>query len=86
MILIECTKCGSNELFEEVGYVVCAYCRLRFVRQPGDVPTTETVITLDHDIENLLERCRNDLSSRRRLANLILDIDPTNVEAKRFLQ
>lgn len=86
MKLIECTKCGSNELFEENGYAICAYCRLKFVPSRDDLPATETVISVFDDVQQLLLRCKNEPDSRRRLAGLILDIDPTNKEAQRYLR
>ena len=85
MKLVECTKCGSNELLEESGYVVCAYCRLKFVPSADDRPTTGAAISVYDDIRDLLEKCRNDPANRRRYANLILDLDPSNSEAMRYL-
>lgn len=38
MKLVVCTKCGSNELHEEQRYVICAYCRIRFVPSADEVP------------------------------------------------
>lgn len=86
MRLVECTKCGSNELFQESGYVVCAYCRLKFVPNASDLPNSSTAISVYDDIRALLEKCKNDPSNRRRYANLILDLDPTNSDAMQYLQ
>jgi len=86
MILVACTSCGSKELFEEHGYAVCAYCRSRFSRQPEDVPARQAVIDVSADVQALLQRCREDPTNRRRLASLVLDIDPTNPEAMRYLR
>ena len=86
MKLVECTKCGSNELFDENGYVVCAYCRLKFVPSEEDKPKSGAVISVYDDIQYLLEKCRSDSANRRRYANLILDIDPTNFDAMKFLR
>ena len=86
MKLVKCTKCGSNELFEESGYVVCVYCRLKFVPSTGDRPKSESTISVYQDIHELLEKCRSDSSNSRRYANLILDIDPTNVEVLQYLR
>lgn len=85
MKLVECTKCGSNELFEESGYVVCAYCRLKFVPSANDLPKSDTAISVYDDIRKLLDKCKNDASNRRRYANLVLDLDPTNAEAMQYL-
>lgn len=85
MKLVECAKCGSNELFEESGYVVCAYCRLKFVPNANDLPNSGTAISVYDDIRELLKKCKNDPSNRRRYANLVLDLDPTNAEAMQYL-
>lgn len=86
MRLVVCTRCGSRELLEEGGYVVCAYCRSRFAPQADDLPRKQTVIGLDSDIQVLLQKCKDDPANRRRYASLILDIDPTNQEATNYLR
>ncbi|GEA81954.1 hypothetical protein [Cellulomonas uda] len=86
MILVACVNCGSNDLREHGGYAVCAYCRSRFVLQPDEVPSRQTVIDVNADVQALLERCRDDPANRRRYASLVLDIDPTNPEAIRYLR
>ena len=86
MILIQCTRCGSKELFEESGYTVCAYCRSRFFPQPDEIPRRESVISVHSDIQNLLLKCREDPANRVRYASLVLDIDPTNTEAIKYLR
>lgn len=86
MKLVECSNCGSNELFEENGFAVCAFCRLKFVPGAGDRPNSGAAISVYDDIQELLGKCRSDPANRRRYANLILDLDPTNFEAAQFLQ
>jgi hypothetical protein len=86
MKLVECTRCGSKELFEENGYVVCEYCRSRFAPQADDVPQRETVIGVQSDLQVLLQKCKDDPANRRRYASLILDIDPTNYTAIQYLR
>jgi DNA-directed RNA polymerase subunit RPC12/RpoP len=85
MKLVECTECGSRELNEVGGYVICVYCSLKFVPNLGDLPVTQTEISVYDDIKELLEKCKNDPANRKRLASLVLDIDPTNEEAKQYL-
>lgn len=85
MKLIECKKCGSNELFDEGGHVVCAFCRLRYIPQQVDQPSPGTGISISDDIRQLLEKCETDPSNRRRYANLILDLDPSNAEVSQYL-
>jgi hypothetical protein len=46
---------------------------------------SEVNIEIDSDIQMLLMKCREDPVNARKYANLILDIDPGNLEAKRFL-
>lgn len=83
---VECTRCGSKELLEEGGYVVCAYCQSRFMPQADDLPHRGTVIDVQADIQALLQKCMDDPANRRRYASLILDIDPTNREATKYLR
>jgi len=85
MKLVECPKCGSQELIEQRGYVFCAYCRSKFIPRAEDSPPVESVIAINSDIDDLLQKCRTDPPNRRRYANLILDIDPTNHEAMKYL-
>jgi len=86
MKLLVCTACGSRELSEEDGYVLCAYCQSRFVPQADDLPQKETVIGVQSDIELLLQKCQDDPVNRVRYAGLILDIDPTNPAARDYLR
>ena len=85
MKLVSCTRCSSKDLFEEDGYVVCSYCRSRFVPHADDLLTKETVIGLHSDIESLLQKCEDDPANRGRYAALVLDIDPTNQAARKYL-
>ena len=85
MKLMQCTRCGSKELTLEDGYAVCAYCQSRFAPQAGDLPAKVTHIGLDMDIRALLQKCMDDPSNRRRYASLILDLDPTNRDAAKYL-
>lgn len=85
MKLIDCRSCGSTEFFEDDGYSICVYCQSKYVPLSGDAPAPESVIELKSDVEVLLEKCKVDPINRRRLANLILDIDPHNQEARQYL-
>ena len=42
-------------------------------------------IALEEDIAVLLKKCREDPKNARKYANLVLDIDPGNAEAKKYL-
>lgn len=85
MRLVECGKCRSNELLEEGGLIVCAYCRMKFFPGESDLSNQSSAISVFDDIRELLEKCKNDPHNSKRYANLILDLDPTNSEALRYL-
>lgn len=86
MKLINCARCGSNDLAADSGYVVCGFCRSRWALQAEELPRVETVIDMNSDIQALLHKCVMDPSNRRRYAGLILDIDPTNQQAHQYLR
>jgi hypothetical protein len=85
MRIIDCKSCGSSELYEEAGYIFCAFCRSRFVPDDGDIPKPASVIALESDVEVLLRKCVEDPSNRRRYISLILDIDPNNQQVRNYL-
>jgi len=85
MKLLECSRCGSKELSEDGDYVVCAYCQSRFMPELHERPQKETIIDLQADIQVLLKKCDEDPANRRRYASMILDIDPSNWEAMKYL-
>ena len=43
-------------------------------------------IGLDDDVAELLRKCRENPARARKYANLILDIDPDNPEALKYLK
>ncbi len=43
-------------------------------------------IALDDDVQMLLIKCHNDPTQANKYANLILDIDPNNKEAIKYLK
>jgi hypothetical protein len=86
MKLISCQRCGSNEMEEVDDFVVCTFCQSRYVPQADDRPPLDTIISLNSDLERLLEKCKIDPQNRRRYASLALDIDPSNAEARQYLQ
>lgn len=82
---MKCSGCGSSDQFLENGYLICNYCRSKNRADPRDIPQKETIISINSDIEKLIEKCKSDPDNCRRYANLILDIDPTNQEAHHYL-
>ena len=85
MKTVACKSCGANELLEDNGYYVCKYCGTKFLITEDDKPLKESVIDLNNDVERLLQRCKEEPERARKCAERILEIDPTNVEAKRIL-
>lgn len=80
-----CTNCGAPVQRVEGKYMRCDYCDSKFLIQASDMPKKSSSVALRSDIDVLLEKCRNDPRNARQYANLILDIDPTNKEARRYL-
>lgn len=85
MKLIQCERCGGNDFYNDKGYRVCKFCGARFVITMEDVGIKETTISLNSDIELLLKKCKQDPTNARRYANLVLDIDPSNQEALKYI-
>ena len=84
MKLLSCEKCGGSDFFELNGYRICRYCRSKYSLHAEDFLTQGSNIALNDDIRMLLKKCRDDPANARRYANLILDIDPSNAEAKKY--
>lgn len=82
---VKCMNCGANEWLDKNGFRVCAYCGTKFQLEAEDVSFRKSKIALNSDVERLLEKCRKNPSRARRFANLILDIDPSNEEARKYL-
>lgn len=85
MKVVECKACGSRELAEEGGIVVCTFCQSRYVPDADHATAATTVLGVASDIQALLEKCRQDPANSRRYASLVLDMDPSNAEARAYL-
>lgn len=89
MEAILCPCCCAQEFREENGFMICAYCDTKFLssslRSRGKSNAGSSQIVLQDDVQQLLEKCRTDPRNARKYANLILDIDPGNREAYRYL-
>lgn len=94
-----CSSCGASRWKEEGNYRVCLHCGTMFERvveekvryvapviQGAMVRKVNSVIAINDDVERLLQKCRKEPNNARKYANLILDIDPTNEEAKKYLR
>ena len=80
MKVISCSRCGANVLREEGNYYICEYCGTKFLKK-----AESKGISLGIDIERLLQKCKTDPKNARKYANLILDIDPDNKDALKYL-
>jgi DNA-directed RNA polymerase subunit RPC12/RpoP len=83
---ISCTRCGSSELTERDGYATCDYCQSKYALDTADALARCTTIGVMSDVEALLQKCIDDPHNRRLYANLVLDIDPTNLDALKYLR
>ena len=95
-----CTNCGASGMKLVKGYWCCEYCDSKFIATreenktfaasgtksvPGKHEGVSSQIGLDDDVTRLLEKCRTDRKNARKYANLILDIDPDNEEALKYV-
>lgn len=79
-----CERCGGGEFVDRDGYRICQYCNTRYLIKSEDVAQKGSIIALDDDIEILLQKCKSDPANAHRYANLVLDIDPGNVNALKY--
>lgn len=101
MEALVCKRCGANDLIQKNGYVICSYCNTRYVITKEDRQSwfggnehlsalsrggVESTIALEDDVARLLKKCESNPAKARKYANLILDIDPDNEEALKFLK
>ena len=77
-----CPCCGGDKYAIENNYKICAYCKSKFKIE--DL-SEKTGISINKDIENLLQKCSLYPEKASKYANLILDIDPENKEAQKYL-
>ena len=82
---IVCEKCGSNELFVEDSFFVCKYCGTQHRITEDENKKRQSSIDLHSDVERLLQRCKENPERARKCAEHILEIDPSNSEAKRII-
>ena len=94
MNVLVCKQCGASDLQETNGVAVCRYCGTRYTLSAEDSPARSSVSTsmtgnsqlaIPDDVERLLQKCKKDPKNARKYANLILDIDPDNEEALKYL-
>lgn len=80
-----CSNCGADVFIYKDGFKVCKFCNSRYSLDETEKPQKKAVVSVQSDIERLLEKCKADPARARKYAGLILDIDPTNKEAKKYL-
>lgn len=83
---IRCRSCGSTELIKIGEILKCRYCGTEHKSSLTERSLKRTSISLNSDVEALLQKCKHDPKHAKRYANLILDIDPTNQEALKYLK
>ena len=94
MNILVCKQCGASDLQEINGVAICRYCGTRYVLSAEESPSRSSVssstagnsqIAIPDDVERLLQKCKKDPKNARKYANLILDIDPDNEEALKYI-
>lgn len=78
-----CVNCGADSFIIKDGYRICKYCNTRVKDDKPKANNSE--ISLQSDIDILLQKCKDEPARARKYAGLILDIDPTNKEARKYL-
>ena len=91
MEAIVCKACGAGGLRLVNGRGQCDYCGTLFVLDKQEEkslqkPPVGNGIALESDIDRLLRKCKEEPRNARRYASLILDLDPDNNEALKYLQ
>jgi len=88
MKALTCKCCGATGVSIANGFVTCEYCDAKYLLTAEDYGFSDAApkgISLDADIGRLLMKCRTDPGNARKYANLILDIDPDNEDAMKYL-
>lgn len=86
MKLLICERCGASDFDEQNGYRICRYCCSKYALYNEDILPRDSNIALDDDIMLLLQKCCDDPANAHKYASLILDIDPSNSEAIKYIQ
>ena len=76
-----CEHCGGDEFIEKDGYRICRYCKSKFVPSKEEKAKKAATISLNDDVERLLNKCKTDPARAKKYARLILEMDPNNIEA-----
>ena len=92
-----CSSCGASKWKEDGDYRICEFCGTKFDKtsecnrkvipsiSQTVVRQVKSTIAINEDVARLLQKCRTDPKNARKYANLVLDIDPSNQEAHKYL-
>ena len=86
MKIVICERCGGVEFVDRDGFRICQYCNTKYLITSEDVTRRESSIALNNDIKMLLQKCKDDPANAPRYASLVLDMDPGNVEAVKYIK
>ena len=88
MKVLKCQGCGSTDFYEENGYRICLFCGTKHLitRDDKNEMPRESEISLDDDVQKLLQKWKEDPERADKYAELILQIDPNNEKALQYLQ
>ncbi len=81
MKALTCEKCGASDWEKRNGLWYCKFCGTSY---KNETPK-ESEISLNDDVKRLLDKCKTEPYNATKYANLILDIDPNNIEALKYL-
>ena len=79
-----CPNCGGNEFRINGRQSICQFCESVFDLSTDEV-RNDSSIAINDDVEALLEKCRKQPFMAKRLAHLILELDPNNKEIYKYL-
>ena len=86
MKAFSCDHCGASKWYEKNGHRYCSYCGSQLMITSGKSGSVhDSSIDISDDVKRLLQKCKADPARAARYANLILDIDPDNKDALRYL-
>ena len=68
MRAIVCDHCGGDEFVVKDGYRICKYCKSRFAPTKEDIPARKTTISLNDDVQRLLNKIKQDPKRARKYA------------------
>ena len=88
MELLKCSCCGASEFIKYADYQECVYCGSKYKIEPSPAKSSINPargIFMEDEVSILLKKCENEPQKASRYANLILDIDPVNKDALKYL-